>query len=336
MYNLPKFIAEVGLNHNGDLEIAKKMIAVAAANHCDYVKFQKRTVGLIATNDVLDAEDGRFPAFGKTYRAIREHHEFNFEQYLEIIEYCKLKGVAFLCTAFDVEAVDFLEQCGVSAYKIASHNITDLPLLKKIARLKKRTFLSTGMCLLEEIDEAVAIFREENCELILMHCVSSYPSDNSEANLAIIPFLKQRYQDCVVGYSGHEENSIISEYAAVLGAAYIERHITLDRTMPGFDHKISLDPAGLKELLERLKIVCSTMGRAEKKISEKEMITRNKYRRSIVASRHLKKGERVSEDMFAMKNPGTGLAPRCMYALIGKTVKEDIPVDTLVTVAQFE
>ena len=332
----PKFIAEVGLNHNGDVTIAKQLIDVAADKGCDYVKFQKRTVCLIATNEVLDAEDNRFPSFGHTYRAIREHHEFNREQYQEIIDHCRSKQIEFLCTVFDVEAVDFLESFNINAYKIASHNITDIPLLKKVAKLKKRTFLSTGMCLLAEIDQAVSIFREEGCELIMLHCVSSYPSDNSEANLAMIPFLKQRYPDLAIGYSGHEENSVISEYAAVLGAAYIERHITLDRNMTGFDHKISLDPCQLEKLLERLKLVALALGSAEKRISEKEMITRNKYRRSIVTKRALKKGEIVNEEMFVMKNPGTGLAPCVLYELIGKKVKEDISCDCLVAVEQFE
>ena len=331
-----KFIAEVGLNHNGDVQIAKKLIDIAAENGCAYAKFQKRTISLLATKEVLEARDGRFPSFGDTYGEIRRHLEFDEAEYEEIVCHCKQAGIAFLCTVFDPQSVDFIENFSPQAYKIASHNLTDIPLLEKVAMLRKRTFLSTGMAELDEIDRAVAIFNRHDTELVLFHCVSSYPSDFSEAALSMIPFLRQRYPQCVIGYSGHEADSRVSEYAAVLGAAYIERHITLDHGMEGFDHKISLDPMELHDLMRRLELVSVCLGSAEKHVTQKEMQTRQKYRRSIVSARVLHKGEAATSDMFVMKNPGTGLPSSYLSTLLGKTVARDIPEDTLIALDQFQ
>ena len=327
-----KFIAEIGLNHNGSLELAKQLIDVASASGADIAKFQKRTIDILATQETLDAEDNRFPEFGKTYREIREFIEFSRDEYLELKAYCEESKIEFMCTAFDIPAVDFLEDIGVSMYKLASHSLTDIPLLSYVASLGKQTLLSAGMGSLDEVDRAVDLFRSKGCPLILNHCVSAYPTPLEQCNLAQILSLRERYPDLHVGYSGHEKDDVVSLAAVAMGADYIERHITLDNDMIGFDHKISLNPEDLKALIKQIRKVEVAWGDPNKQISETEMITRKKYRRSIVTAREIKSGDLFQADDFIMKNPGTGMEPRLLQSIIGKRASRDLVEDHMLTV----
>jgi len=328
-------IAEAGLNHNGSIEIAKQLIDVAVDAGVDAVKFQKRTVDILATKETLDAADDRFPEFGSTYREIREYLELNFDQYIELKQYSESKGLDFIVTAFDEEAVDFLLKVGVDCFKLASHSLTNFDLLEYLAKYKKQTILSTGMAELDEIDRAVEIFKKHDCPLSLMHCVSAYPTPLDECNMSMMNNLKQRYK-LSTGYSGHELGFLPSVVAATMGAQLIERHYTLDKSMTGFDHKMSLDPEELTLMVKDIRLVDKIQGTGEKRVSETEWITRKKYHVSTVSLSEIKAGEILSEEHVTFRNPGTGIPRKDMHLIVGKKAKEDIPADVLLDIQMFE
>ena len=328
-------IAEAGLNHNGSLEIAKKLIDLAAIAGTNAVKFQKRTVEKLAVTSTLDAKDDRFPEFGSTYREIREHLEFTLDQYRELKQYAESKGLDFMVTAFDTDAVDFLEELGLGFYKLASHSLTNIELLEYLARLQKPTVLSTGMAELEEIDQAVEIFRRHEAPLSLMHCVSAYPTPPAECNLTMMEVLKERYE-LAVGYSGHELGYLPTLIAVAMGAQLVERHYTLDKMMAGFDHKMSLSPDELVAMVHDLRDVPSIQGTGKKEVSETEWITRRKYHVSMASAETIPAGAVLSEKMITWRNPGTGIPSKLAHTVLGKRAKKDIPIDELLSVNMFE
>lgn len=328
-------IAEAGLNHNGSLDIARKLIDVAAVAGADAVKFQKRTVEKLAVGAVLDAPDDRFPEFGTTYREIRDHLEFGFEEYRELKKYAEAKGLDFMVTAFDNDAVDFVLSLGVEHFKLASHSLTNLELLDYLAQKKMHTILSTGMADLDEVDRAVGIFHKYDATLELMHCVSAYPTPLSGCNLAMLDVLKTRY-NLPIGYSGHEMGYLPSVLAVAMGAQMIERHFTLDKTMVGFDHKMSLEPDELIAMVRDIRNVPKIIGTGEKLVSETEWITRRKYHVSATSAANIAKGAELVEVMVTYRNPGTGIPAKLVHELIGKRAVFDIPVDTLLSADMFE
>lgn len=268
-------IAEVGINHNGDLEIAKKLIEWAALADCDAVKFQKRTIDKVYTKEYLDSY--RESPWGTTQRAQKEGLEFGKAEYDEIDRYCKENNIAWFASAWDPESQEFLRQYDLKYNKIASAMLTNDELLKMVASEKKYTFIATGMSTYEEIDHAVEIFRGYDCPFELMHCNSTYPMPKEEANLRMIPALKERYQ-CKVGYSGHETGRIVSSSAVALGATSIERHITLDNTMYGSDQAASLNVEDLLRLVKDIRLIETILGDGKKVLSERELATKKKLR----------------------------------------------------------
>jgi sialic acid synthase SpsE len=328
-------IAEVGLNHNGSVEIAKQLIDVAYGASVDAVKFQKRTVDKLAVKDALDAIDNRFPEFGGTYREIREHLEFDLNQYIELRQYTESKGLNFIVTAFDEDAVDFLLKAGVENFKLASHSLTNYGLLQYLAKYKKPTILSTGMAELEEIDRAVELFTLCNAPLSLMHCVSAYPTPLDECNIKMMKNLKQRY-GLTTGYSGHEIGYLPSVVAVAMGAQLIERHYTLDKSMTGFDHKISLDPNELASMVKDIRLVNQIQGTGEKYVSETEWITRKKYHVSAVSLVEIVADEILTEKHIAYRNPGTGIPFKSTHKIIGKKALKNIPADELLSFEMFK
>ncbi|UPT74543.1 MAG: N-acetylneuraminate synthase family protein [Elusimicrobiota bacterium] len=322
-------IAEIGLNHNGDLEIAKKLIDAAKEAGCDAVKFQKRDVASLATNAVLDAADARFPAFGSTYRQIREHMEFDRAEFKELMAAAGAAGLPFFCTPFDVPSFEFLEELGMTAYKLASHSLTNLPFLEHAAARRKPCILSTGMSTPEEIDRAVAIFKKASCPLILLHCVSSYPTPYEHANLRVMDTLAARY-GVPVGYSGHEVGTLATIAAVSRGACVVERHITLDTKMMGFDHKLSIDPAQLKQVVADIRSVEIMLGDGVKRLLPVEQITRDKYHVSWVSKGAIPAGAVIGEAMLTLKNPGTGIPAWKKDQVVGRKAKTDIPADALI------
>ncbi len=271
-------IAEIGINHNGDIKIAKELIDIAKDAGCDAVKFQKRTIDLVYTKELLDSQ--RESPWGNTQRAQKEGLEFGLNEYKEIDKYCKEKGIEWFASAWDIESQKFLKQFNCKFNKVASAMMVDLNLLKEIASEKKHTFISTGMCTVEDIDRAVDIFRKAACPFELLHCVSTYPMEDEDANLNTIKSLKERYK-CNVGYSGHESGLAISYAAAALGVSSIERHITLDRAMYGSDQAASLEPMGLKSMVGAIRKIEKAMGTGKIGMIEKEIPIAKKLRGHI-------------------------------------------------------
>jgi N-acetylneuraminate synthase len=266
---MPIFIiAEIGINHNGDLSIAKELIDVAKDAGCDAVKFQKRTIDLVYKKEMLDKP--RESPWGTTQRAQKEGLEFGQKEYETIDSYCKEKEIEWFASAWDVESQRFLRQFNIKHNKVASAMLVYKDLVNEIASEKKHTFISTGMSTVEEIDEIVQIFKDAKCPFELMHCVSTYPMADEDANLNGIKTLRERYQ-CDVGYSGHEIGLAISYAAAALGISSLERHITLDRAMYGSDQPASVEPNGLKQLLGAVRKIEKAMGDGEINIIEKEV-----------------------------------------------------------------
>lgn len=269
-------IAEAGINHNGSLDIAKQLIDAAANAGFDAVKFQKRTIDKVYTQEFLDSP--RESMWGTTQREQKMGLEFGREQYQEIDRYCKEKGIAWSASAWDVDSQFFIREFDVPFNKIASPMLGHKPLLREIAAEGKRAFISTGMATLDEIDEVVNQFRQANCPIELMHCNSTYPMKDEDANLLCIPMLKARY-GCDVGYSGHESSLIkVCVTAVALGATSLERHITLDRAMYGSDQAASIETHAIKNFVESVRAVPIILGNGKKEISAAELAVRKKLR----------------------------------------------------------
>lgn len=328
-------IAEAGLNHNGSIKIAKELIDVAYKAKANAVKFQKRTISNLATKSVLEAVDNRFPEFGNTYKEIREHLEFSADEYKFLKNYSEQKGLDFIVTAFDIEAVDFLLDLGIEIIKIASHSLTNIDLLTYLAKTKTQTIMSTGMAELEEVDTAVKIFKEHKAPLLLMHCVSAYPTPLDECNLKMINQLSERYK-IPTGYSGHEIGWLPSKIAVGLGAKAIERHYTLDKKMIGFDHKISLEPNELKKMIEDIRLTEKVLGNGKKSVSQTEQLTRDKYHVSMVSKKKILKGEILTRDCIIYKNPGTGIPKKDESSVLGKKAISNIEEDILINTQMFK
>lgn len=268
-------VAEIGINHNGDLQIAKKLIDWAVLAGCDAVKFQKRTVNKVYSEKYLDSY--RESPWGMTQRAQKEGLEFGEREYDEIDRYCKEKGIEWFASAWDTDSQLFLRKYNFKHNKIASAMLTNEELLRMVASERKYTFIATGMSTYEEIDYAVGIFKEYGCPYELMHCNSTYPMPKEDANLKMIPTLSNKYK-CKVGYSGHETGRIVTTSAVALGATSVERHITLDVTMYGSDQAASLPCMEMVLLVNDIRLIERIMGTGEKVLSEKELETRKKLR----------------------------------------------------------
>ncbi len=272
------FIAEIGINHNGDLKICKQLIDLAVMAGCDAVKFQKRDVDEVYSREFLDSF--RDSPWGKTQRDQKIGLEFDKEEYREIDDYCKTKNINWFASAWDLKSQLFLRQFNCKYNKIASAMLVNLELLKMVSEEKKHTFISTGLSSMEDIDKAVKIFRDNNCPFELMHCVSTYPMKVSDANLKTIITLREKFK-CKVGYSGHETGLTISYAAAALGVSSIERHITLDRAMYGSDQAASLSPPGLKKIVPEIRKIELALGDGVKRILKDEIPIAKKLREHL-------------------------------------------------------
>lgn len=279
MLKKPFLIAEIGINHNGDLKIAKKLILNAKKANFDAVKFQKRDLNLVYSKEMLDSP--RESPWGKTQRDQKKGLEFGEQEYDEINNFCKEKKIEWFCSAWDINSLNFLKKYNLKFNKIASAMIVDKNLLENVAKEKKHTFISTGMSSIEDINNAVKIFKSQDCSFELMHCVSTYPMSPEEANLETINALKKTY-NCDVGYSGHENGIAISIAATMFNISSLERHITLDRAMYGSDQAASLEMQGMEKLSSSIEKVCLATGQEKLgHISEKEKIIAKKLRAHI-------------------------------------------------------
>ena len=268
--------AEIGINHNGSLDIAKKLIDVAVDARCDAVKFQKRSVEKVYTAETLNTY--RDSPWGKTNRDQKLGLEFSLEQYSEIDKYCKSKNIDWYLSCWDIDSQIQMRKFNTKFNKIASAMLLHEKLLRTIAEEKKHTFVSTGMSTIDDIAKAMKIFKEYNCPVELMHSHGAYPMNIKEANLKLIPLLKEKF-NCNVGYSGHEPSSyLVCVIAATLGATSIERHITLDRSMYGSDQVASLEPEGLKRMIRDVRLIEKILGDGEKRIWDSELPAMKKLR----------------------------------------------------------
>ena len=277
--NRPFLIAEIGINHNGNLEIAKKLIDIAKESGFDAVKFQKRTIELVYSKETLNIP--RESPWGTTTKDQKFGLEFESKEYDEINTYCKKRNIAWFASAWDLQSLEFLDKYNLNYHKVASAMIIDKELLKNIAQRKKHTFISTGMSTERDIDNAVKIFQENNCPFELMHCVSTYPMKTEDANLCTIKELQKKY-NCNVGYSGHENGIVVSLAALQFNITSLERHITLDRAMYGSDQSASLEPNGMRHLIEGIDKYLAAIGKPSLGIILEEEIPIAKKLRSHI------------------------------------------------------
>jgi len=272
-------IAEVGINHNGDMTIAKQLIDAAVDAGFNAVKFQKRTIEDVYTQEFLDSP--RESPWGKTQRAQKEGLEFSHDQYKEISDYCASRNIQWSASAWDLKSQEFINTFDCAFNKVASPMLGNIPLLRLIASTGKKAYISTGMSTLEEIDDVVEIFKNADCDFELMHCNSTYPMKEEDANLLCIPMLRDRYK-IAVGYSGHESSLLkVCAAAVALGATSIERHITLDRAMYGSDQAASIETSSLKGFVEAVRAIPGILGSGKKVLSESELVAREKLRISV-------------------------------------------------------
>ena len=319
--NEPCFIiAEAGINHNGELSLAKELVDAAVDAKADAVKFQTfRSEELIAVTgkQTIDKE--------------LKSAELRLESFREIRNYCNNKHIVFLSTPFDAVCADFLGNIGISAFKLASGEITNLPFLKQVAWKGKPIILSTGMASLGEVYEAVrTIQRTKFAELILLHCVSCYPTAIEDANLRAIPFMSGVFQ-LPIGFSDHTLGIEAPLAAVALGACVVEKHFTLDKTLPGSDHSMSLDPKELAAMVSGIRNVELSLGIGRKELLSCETDALTATRRSLVASQDISAGTVLQDFMIVAKRPGTGLPPMLLDCLVGRVAKEDIPKNTFFT-----
>jgi sialic acid synthase SpsE len=323
------FIAEAGVNHNGSLDLAKRLVDIAADAGADAVKFQKRTVGDILIADALNRPYTVPTALGPTYGAHREKLELSADEYRELWAHSVDRGIVMLASGWDAKSVDLLDELGIPAFKVASADLTNLPLLEHTARKGKPVLLSTGMSEIDEIDLAVETIRRFNDQLVLLQCTSTYPADNEHINLRVMDTYRQRY-GVLVGYSGHERGLAPTEAAAALGARVIERHFTIDRTMVGPDHAASLEPDGLRRVIRNVRNIEKALGSPEKHVLPGEWPVRERLAKSIVAACDIPAGTVIRAEMLTIKGPGSGIKPSEASRLCGVVAAETIAADSLV------
>jgi len=322
-------IAELGHNHQGDIETAKKLIDEAAYRGADAVKLQKRNNKKLYTTAMYNKSYDNENSFGLTYGEHREALEFGKKEYRELKTYAENKGIEFLSTAFDFDSVDFLEDIGISAYKIASGDITNHPLIEYIASKNKPVIISTGASDFDDVKSAYNILRNHINQLCIMQCTAAYPADPKDIHLNVIQTYLKEFPEAVIGYSGHDNGIVIPVVAYILGARIVEKHFTLNRAMKGTDHKFSLEPQGLRKMIRDLNRIYVALGSPEKKCYPFELPAKEKMGKSIVLSRAIKKGEIVTEDAIQFKSPGLGIPPSRVNEVIGKRVRYDLPEETI-------
>ena len=327
-------IAEIGINHNGCVEIAKKLIDIAVEAKADAVKFQKRDISSLYKDDVLKNPNIESQGLEILLDVLNEV-EFNNSDYSEIIQYCKNSGITFLCTAWDKKSVDFLEKFDIPAYKIASADLTNFPLIQYLCEKNKPLIVSTGMSTMDEIERTVKFIKNNNTSFILLHSNSTYPSPTELLNLNLIPELKQKF-NVPVGYSGHESDIIPSVTASNLGAVLIERHITLDKNMKGLDQAASLEPEELKILIKYVRESEKAKGEAIKKMTRGEILQREVLGKSIICSKDVQEGELFSENNIEIKSPARGLSPQYYFKLLGRKAIRNIKKSEYIQIDDLE
>jgi N,N'-diacetyllegionaminate synthase len=324
-------IAEAGVNHNGDIDIAKKLVDVAVLSGADAIKFQTFKAENLVTKNAPKAEYQKNNTENGNQYEMLKNLELSLEQHIVLKNYCEKKGIMFISTPFDFESVDLLEKVDVPLYKISSGDLTNIPLLKYISKLKKPMIISTGMANLGEVEEAVrAVEKCENNQIALLHCTSNYPTEYEDVNLNAMITLKNAFK-LPVGYSDHTVGIEVAIAASAMGAKIIEKHFTLDKNMKGPDHKASLNPEELIKMISCIRNIEKAFGDGIKRCNKSEENVRRLARKSIVASRKINSGEVLSYKDITFKRPANGISPSFEDMIIGKKAIHDIDVDEFIT-----
>lgn len=313
-------IAEVGHNHQGEVEKAKDLFREAKQTGVDAVKLQKRDNRSLFTRAAYDKPYENENSFGRTYGLHREALEFGRDEYQELIAFCRELGVTFFATAFDVPSADFLEALDVPAYKLASGDLRNIPLLEHVARFGKPVIISTGGSTMEDVERAQEAFTRHNDQLAILQCTASYPTPAEETNLQVVTTLRERFPDHVIGLSDHFNGISMAVVAYMLGARIVEKHFTLNHTWKGTDHAMSLEPIGMKKMVRDLQRARASLGDGVKRILPSEQPALAKMGKSLVAARNLPVGHVVTEDDIAVKSPGGGIPPYELARLVGRSV----------------
>lgn len=329
-------IAEIGQNHQGDVETCKRLFDSAKACGANSVKIQKRNNFKLYTKEMFDSPYVSENAFADTYGTHREALEFNKEQYLELIAYAKKIGIMFFATAWDYDSADFLESLDMPAYKIASGDIINIPLLKYIAKFGKPMIVSTGGATMEDVRRAYEAIYPINKQLAILQCTAGYPPAWEELNISVINSLRKEFPEIVIGFSSHDNGIAMAVAAYTLGARIVEKHFTLNRAMKGTDHAFSLEHSGLEKMIRDLKRCRIAMGDGVKQRYQSEEKPLYKMGKKLVAARDLPSGHVLTEQDIACKSPNDGLPPYMIYDMIGKRTKTALKEDHTLSLADVE
>lgn len=326
----PVIIAEAGVNHNGDMAMARRLIDVAADAGADYVKFQTfDAAALVSRSAPLADYQRRNIGGGDSQYDMLRRLQLSEGQHLELVDYCRGRGIRFLSTAFDPASVELLASLHLDLWKIPSGEVTNYPYLRQIARHGGRVVMSTGMCTLADVKAALDVLTANGVDrrdVTLLHCNTEYPTPMADVNLLAMPTLGREF-GVAFGYSDHTPGIEVSLAAVALGARVIEKHITLDRSLPGPDQKASIEPGELRRLVEGARNIAAALGSAEKRVTSSERANMDVARKSIVAVTYINKGEIITEDMIAARRPGTGLSPMAWPRVVGTAAIRDFLPD---------
>jgi N,N'-diacetyllegionaminate synthase len=317
------FIAEAGLNHNGDIKLAKKLIDGAKSSGASAVKFQT-------------FQTEKFVRKSNKYFDLFKQAQLSYEDFGELSDYAKNQEMTFFSAPFDIESADLLKKIGVPAFKIASSDLINIPLIRHVAKMNLPIIISTGLSMMKEVEEAVdCCLYEGNSKIALLHCIAHYPTIPEEANLDAMVEMRQKFSH-PIGYSDNGESTLVDSVAVSLGANLIEKHFTLDKKSPGPDHSFSIDPSGLKQLMSQIRLIEKIKGDGKKIPRESELEGRFFIRTSITADRNIKNGEILTKENLAIKRPAEGIEPKFFDSVIGRKVNKDINEDSAIHWADLE
>jgi sialic acid synthase SpsE len=330
-----QIIGEIGQNHNGCIENAKKLIDMCCLCNVKLVKFQKRDIKTEFTKEAYNKPYENINSFAKIYGKHREFLEFNKEQHKELKDYAKKKGIIYFCTPCDIPSLKIMEEIECPFYKVASRDITNIPLLRELGKLKKTVIISTGMAEYNDIDLALKELNLPSNKIIIMQCTSEYPCPPKNCNLNVITTLKKKYNN-VIGFSDHSDGVLAPTIACLLGVRIIEKHITLDRCMKGTDQSGSFEFPGLQKLQKYIETIPILLGSFDKKIENNITYSKEKLMKSLTSLHSIKKGDILTENMICLKCPGTGLLWKEIYKILGKRAVIDINEDITLKEIWFE
>ena len=324
-------IAEAGVNHNGSFELAKKMVDAAKEAGVDYVKFQTFNPQKLVSKYAKKAKyQKETTGSDETQLQMLQKLTLTEDNFLSLRDYCKEVGIGFISTPFDLDSIAFLETFDMDFWKVPSGEVTNLPYLEAIDRTKRKVVMSTGMCNMNEIQDAMEVLKKNGTtEITLLHCNTQYPTPYEHVNLSAMSTIKDTLHK-EVGYSDHTQGIEVPIAAVAMGATVIEKHFTLDKNMEGPDHKASLDPTELKQMVSAIRNIEKAIGNGLKEPSSSELTNKAVARKSIVASREIKQGEILSEYNLTTKRPGTGISPMKWYEVIGKAAARDFSEDEII------